>query len=232
MKKIIIILLLVSYYAITFAQDTLMDPYHNIKRFTTFDLGISATRINTNNSVFDNYTLIKGKYYPTFNGAIYWNSIHVCKNKKDVFIFKSGILMNSRYTDLTDTIGNDYRFSEGLINIPLLLGYRLPLNHNFISKDLYKVVDINLGAYIGLPYFEKLDLKENIDAPVDGGGNYLKYGLIAEVVYSKLNKKGFGHRIGLRTMIDFKGRFDLTDTKYGIYPSYISVGLFYNFLTI
>ena len=115
MKRILIFSVMFYLGLTIYAQDTLIDPYKTLKSYTTFDIGVGATRINTNNVDFGQYTLIKNRYYPTINSAMFINSNH--KFDKDLFLnIKGGMLFNNNYTDLTDSIGTELR----LVNLILI----------------------------------------------------------------------------------------------------------------
>jgi len=63
--------------------------------------------------------------------------------------------------------------------------------------------------------------------PKEFMSNYIKYGIIAEIIYTATNKEGKGHRIGLRTIFDFRSVTKLKNEIYGITTAFTTLSLFY-----
>ena len=222
-------------------ENLIQDPYLNMKPFNTIDAAISYQNINSNNLKFGDYTLKKGKYYPSSSIGMYihfpdlFRINNFFEKGKAIANIKTGFLMDFTSTDLVDTELNELSFSQTTMSIPLIFSYRMPLNHgNEKGNKYYKAFSINLGTFIGIPIFNRLYSKGDI-TPVYGEskmGDYLRWGFITEFVYSALNKDGYGHRFGLRMIIDANNVIKFNNEKHGIYPTYISTGIFYNFMTL
>lgn len=228
MKKIIIILLILSTTYWGYSQDTLQDPYALKKSFTTFDFGVGTHWVDNRNINFGDYTVVTDKRHPTYNFGLFFTSTNLINDPKNIFNFKTGLLLNSNYTDLTDSIGAQYQFSETNLSLPIMIGTRIPVNYNTSTDKFYKAVDLNIGGYISLPMFPNLYQKGEAYIPSEEFmSDYLKYGMIAEIIYTATNKEGKGHRFGLRTIIDFRSVTKLKDKIYGITPAYTTLSLFY-----
>ena len=230
--KFLSILFVILMGTTAWAQDSLENPLLNIKSYTTFDIGIYDSRVNTTNVDFEDYTLIKGRHYPTIHSAFYWNSVVSSLKTEDLFIFKTGLLIESYRTDLVDQQGKEWSFGQSILNLPLIVGWRLPINYNNPKSRYFKAVDINIGMLFGVPVFERIIEKNDYDAQTGYYNfNYLKFGTIAEIVYTSINRRGYGHTVGLRTIVNWKDIWKFKDTEYGVYPTFVSIGLFYNFWT-
>jgi hypothetical protein len=145
---------------------------------------------------------------------------------------KTGLFLNNNYTDVTDSLGKALTFSEMNLTIPVMIGIRLPINYNRPQDRFYKAINLNIGGYVSLPMFPTLNENEqNLAETEEFTSDYIKFGLIAEFVYTALNKQGKGHRIGIRTITDIGSAITFSEEKYGIQPTYVSIGLFYNFIT-
>ncbi|NVN95141.1 MAG: hypothetical protein HXX18_07660 [Bacteroidetes bacterium] len=233
-KFLATILLLVAMTSIN-AQDSLSkDPLLQFKSFFEVALAVNQTRVNTNYTTFITkngiYNFEKGSLTPTIDGFINYGWIFK-SNTNEIYTLKTGLNVISRSAKLTDSIGTNLMYSEGLFQIPIQFGIRLPKRFNTIKNNLYRAFDLNIGFYIAIPYIEILDQKNNLDANgVSSFGNYCRYGFVSEISYSALNTKGYGHKIGLRASIDLKSITKFKETKYELYPYYSTIGIFYNFL--
>jgi hypothetical protein len=259
MKKNNLILVLICLVIIVNAQDTLQakqidtlkteqvntnliqDPYLNMKSFNTIDMVLSCLNVNSNNVQFGDYTLKKGEYYPSSSVGMYIHFPNIFQMNnffgkgKAIANIKTGFLMDFISTDLIDSKNNELSFSQTFINIPLVFSYRMPLNHgNEKGNKYYKAFSLNFGVFMGNSIANRLSSKG--DRTLKYGdyefGNYLRWGYIVEYVYSALNKEGYGHRFGLRITVDANSVIKFNKEKHGIYPTYISMGVFYNFMTI
>ncbi len=225
-KLLTILILGISYFGYT--QDTLRDPYTLKKSFTTLDFGLGTHWVDNQNINFGNYTVITNERRPTFNFGLYFNSTNILNDSKFIFNFKTGLLLNSNYTDLTDTNGTQFQFSEINLSLPLMIGTRIPVNYNSLTDKFYKAVDLNIGGYISLPMFPNLyQINTEYSPTEEFMSDYIKYGLIAEIIYTATNKEGKGHRFGLRTLFDFRTVTKLKDEIYGITPAYSTLSIFY-----
>lgn len=231
MKHTFLLAFVISICQYTQAQDTLIDPYASIKSFTTWELGLAATTIDGRSDEFGQYTLKTGKYYPTFNMGFFYTRANLL-NEDDFFLnYKLGLLLNSNYTDLTDSLDNELRFTESNLTIPFMIGIRLPVQYNSPDDKFYKAVNMNIGAYVSFPFGPTLAEPGDRWAKSDDFfGDYIKFGLIAEIEFTALNAKGKGHRFGFRTMTDFRDVIKL-DEQSGIRPAYVSMGVYYNICT-
>jgi hypothetical protein len=233
-KFLATIILLVAMLSVK-AQDTLsQDPLLQFKTFFEVALAVNQTRVNTNYTTFTTkngiYSFEKGSLTPTVDGMINYGWIFKTR-ENEIYTLKTGLNLTSRAAELTDSIGSNLMFTEGFLQVPLQFGIRLPKRFNTVKNNLYRAFELNIGVYIAIPYFELLDQKNNLDAAsASGFGNYCRYGFVSEISYSALSKKGFGHKIGLRASIDFKSIAKFKDTKYGLYPYYNTIGIFYNIL--
>ena len=228
------VILLVAMTSIK-GQDTLTkDPLLQFKSFYEVTLAVNQTKINTNYTTFNTkngiYNFEKDSQIPTFDGIINYGWIFK-SNENDIYTLKTGLNIVSRGAKLTDSIGTNLMYTEGFLQIPLQFGVRLPKKFNTIKNNLYKAYDINIGVYVAIPYFEKLDHKNNVDADgISSFGNYCRFGFVSEISYSALSAKGYGHKLGLRVSIDFKSITKFKETKFELYPEYNTIGIFYNIL--
>lgn len=232
------------------AQDTLQtkpidtnllqDPYLNMKSFNTIDMALSYLNVNSNNLQFGEYTLKKGKYYPSSSIGMYVHIPDVFRMKnpygkgKAIANIKTGFLMEFASTDLIDNQNKEFSLSQVSMSIPLIFSYRMPLNHgNEKGNKYFKAVSVNFGLFIGMPIANRLFEKGDITPEYgeDKFGDYLRWGYIAEFVYSALDKNGYGHRFGLRIITDANSVIKFGSEKTGIYPTYMSTGIFYTLVT-
>jgi len=231
MKKLtLVIFILLS--SISWAQDTLVDPLSNIKSFSTFEMGLYSHTTNINNVDFGSYTLPQGIYSPTIHSALFWHRVIMNQNIPE-FKIKTGLLFNSNYTNLTDLQGKSYYFSQSEMALSFLFGSHIPIRYNTVNDKFYKAVDFSIGLYMGTPWFEYFVPEE--DKYNKKGEyfnfNYVKFGIIADIELSMINKNGYGHRIGLRTMVDFNSIWKFKNSENGVYPCYTSFGIYYNLWT-
>jgi len=228
MKISIITLFILGIAHFGYSQDTLKDPYILNKSFFTLDFGIGTHWSDNRNINFGDYTLNTGEKYSTFNTGIFSTYTNLLNDPKYIFNLKVGLLVNSNYTDLSDSLGIQYQFSEINLSVPIMIGTRIPVNYNTLQDKFYKAVDLNIGGYVSLPMFPNLYQKGEEYNPADEiMSDYIKYGLIAEIIYTATNKEGKGHRFGLRTYFDFRSVTKLKDKVYEITPAYTTLSLFY-----
>lgn len=258
MKNYLIIIVLVILVASSLnAQTTdqnqksnlLEDPYLSLKPFNTIDASVAYQYVNSNNISFGDYTLKRGKYYPSASMAAYIHIPNLFQMKnpygkgKAIGNLKTGFLMDFTSTDLyyeqKNEIGlydkKEMTFSQVSVSIPLIYSHRMPINHgNEKGNKYYKAINVNFGLYLGVPVSNRLYEKGDI-TPENGEigfGDYLRWGSIIELEYSALNKEGYGHRFGLRMITDFSSVIKFNKEKYGIYPTYVSAGIYYNMATM
>lgn len=234
-----IIITVVSIFAIATTsikgQDTITkDPLLQFKNFYEISIAVNGTRVNTNNTSFTTkngtYNFEKGNYIPTIDGIINYGWLFKF-NDNEIYTLKTGLNFNSRGAKLTDSLGANLMYTEGFIQVPLQLGFRIPKRFNTIKNNLYRAFDFNIGVYGAIPYMEKLDQKNNLDADgISSFGNYCRFGFIGEISYSALNEKGYGYKFGIRASIDFNNIAKFKETKYELYPYYNTIGIFYNIL--
>jgi hypothetical protein len=235
------IILIISFVAIAITsikgQDTMVkDPLLQFKNFYEFSISINGTRVNTNHVYFNTnsgtYNFDKGNYIPTLDGLINYGWIF--KDKKDgIMTLKTGINLTSRGGNVVNSIGEEMKYQEGFIQIPVIFGIRTAKNFNTVKNNLFRATEYNFGLYASVPYYEKLDYNNNLDSDgTSSFGNYLRFGCTAEIVFSALNNKGHGHKFGIRASIDFNTIIKFKNTKYELYPYYNTIGLFYNILNI
>lgn len=232
MKTKLITMLVLSLSLVAYSQDTIQDPYLNIKSFTTFEVGMATTYADSRNDKLGNYDLVKGKNYPTINLGFFYTKTNLLKDPTFIMNIKTGLFLNNNYTDITDSLGKALTFSEMNLTLPVMIGIRLPVNYNRPQDRFYKAVNLNIGGYVSLPMLPTLNERGvNIVEAEEFMSDYIKFGLISEIVFTALNKEGKGHRIGIRTIADLGSAITFSEEKYGIHPTYVSVGLFYNFIT-
>ena len=232
MKIKLFTLLILGFSYLTYSQDTLhQDPYLNIKSFTTFEVGMASTYADSRNDKLGDYDLVKGKNYPTINLGFFYTKTNILKDPTFIMNIKTGLFLNNNYTDVTDSLGKALTFSELNLTLPIMISIRLPVNYNRPQDRFYKAVNLNIGGYISLPMLPTLNESgETVVEAEEFMSDYIKFGLIAEIVFTALNKQGKGHRIGIRTIADI-GNATFNEKKYGIQPTYVTVGIFYNFVT-
>lgn len=232
MKTHFITFFLLGFSLLTYSQDTLVDPYVNIKNFITLEYGVGLTNTSNQNVNFGNYKLVIGKHSPTFNvGQSYTKAIIIKDPILPILIIKTGWFMNDNYTDVTDSLGKVLTFSELNLTCPIMIGVRLPVNYNRPQDRFFKACNLKIGGYVSLPLCPILyDKSESAFDTKDFLSDYIKFGLIAEFVFTALNKQGKGHRIGIRAITDMSV-ITFKNEKYGIQPIYGTIGLFYNLMT-
>jgi hypothetical protein len=212
MKNWFVVSFIVLLTGSAMSQNTMTeDPLLKFHHFYEIGLGFTESRVNTNEVSFDtpngHYDFVKNNNLPNLDAS--FNFGWLFKNKKDneIWLLKTGVNILTRNADVYDSGMN-----------------RLPIKNNF-----YRAFDFNVGLYASVPLAERLDIADNVDARGESVfGNYVKFGTLAEVAFSSLNDKGHGHKFGLRASTDFSGVMKLKDTKTGLYPTYITLGLFYN----
>lgn len=228
MKISIITLFILGIAHLGYSQDTLKDPYILNKSFFTLDFGLGTHWIDNRNINFGDYTFNTSERHPTFNAGIFSTYTNLLNDPKYIFNFKVGLLFNSNYSNLTDSLGAQYQFSEMNLSLPIMIGTRIPVNYNTLQDKFYKAVDVNIGGYVSLPMFPNLYQKGEVYTPSEKYlSGYIKYGIITEVVYTATNKDGKGHRFGLRTYFDFRSVTKLKDKVYEITPAYTTLSFFY-----
>ena len=209
------------------------DPLQKFKNYLEIGLSSSAVRVNTNQVNFTTstgtYSFKKNDYLPTLDGSINYGWLFKEKNSSTIWTLKTGVNFISRAANLSDSLGNNLRFSTGYLQIPLQFGFRLPLNYNPMKNNLFRAVDLNFGFYTAIPYFQKLDHPDNIDAKAEEmTGYYLRFGFISEIAFSALDSRGHGHKFGLKSTADLSSFITFNKTTYELFPVYSSIGIFYN----
>lgn len=232
MKKLHSLLLFTLLSVLSLSQTPLVDPLVNIKSFSTFDMGLYGHSPNIDNVDFGDYELTQGLYSSTIHSALFVH--HVIKiDNEPIFKTKTGLLINSYYTNFKNNQAEEFYLSQGELALSFLIGTHLPMKYNSSKDKFFKSVDLNIGLYMGTPWVEYFaDEAEKYDGKAHYFGfDYVKFGIIAEIEYSLINKEGYGHRIGLRSMTDFNKIWKFENNKTGIYPCFFSLGIYYNFWT-
>ncbi len=211
------------------------DPLLKFKNFLEIGLTANAVRVNTNYTTFQTptgtYDFKKNDYVPTLDGSINYGWLFKEKNSSAIWTLKTGVNIMSRGANLTDSLGNNLRFSTGYFQIPLQFGFRLPLEHNPMKNNLFRAVDLNFGFYAAIPYMQKLDHPDNVDAKAAKmTGYYLRFGVISEIAFSALDSRGHGHKFGIKTTADLSSFITFNQTTYELFPVYNSIGIFYNIM--
>lgn len=207
------------------------DPLLKYKNFLEIGASVNGTRVNTLQSHFEtstgSYDIFKAQYIPTVDGLIYYGWIF--KNRhNNIYTLKTGINLTTRGSNLRNSEGNTMRYKEGVIEIPIIFGFRFANKFMTVKNNLFGAADLNLGLYASTPYNEKLVLRNDIDSKgTFSFGNYIKFGVTSEFVFSRLNIKGNGHKIGIRASFDFNSVIKIKETKHGINPYYNSIGICY-----
>lgn len=220
-KKLPLILSLIVLSFASYSQDTLIDPYSNNRMFLTIDLGVSSNIANDKNTQFGEYYLTEKNQYTALNFGILYTKPNLF-NTPD-FLFKTGLLLTNNNTKLTDSIGTDLTFSELNFAIPVMIGVRTAINYNRQQDRFYKAVNMNIGGYVSFPTLQYLS-NDKYDKTF---GNYLKFGLIAEIVFTAVNKHGYGHRLGIRVISDFENILEFNKSENEITPTFVTTSLFY-----
>ena len=219
------------------AQDTLTkDPLLKFSKFYEVNLATSLTRVNTNHTVFntDNgtYTFMKNNYTPALEGGLMFGMVLSDKDD-DVWMIKTGMQFLTRNANLIDTNRNDLQLSTGYLQIPILAGIRLPLQHHKERNGYYRAVDVYVGPYMSAPMFQKLDSKDNVDSEMEAEFfSYLRFGFMSEIMFTSLNQRGNGHKFGIRASSDFTYVHEFKETDTQLYPYYYSIGVFYNLINL
>jgi hypothetical protein len=233
MKTKLTVLIILGLSYLTNAQDTLQDPYVNIKSFTTLEYGLGITYTDSRNADLGNYKLVKGEYSPSFNMGLFYTKTNILKDPTFIMNIKTGLFTNNNYTNVIDSLGKELTFSELNLTLPIMIGIRLPVNYNRPQDRFYKAVNLNIGGYVSLPILPSLYNSDEKYSESNGFlSDYIKFGFIAEFVFTAVNKEGKGHRIGIRTIADLGSAVIFSNEKYGIQPTYGTIGLFYNFITL
>jgi hypothetical protein len=211
------------------------DPLLKFKNFLEIGLTANAVRVNTNYTTFQTptgtYNFKKNDYVPTLDGSINYGWLFKEKNSSAIWTLKTGVNIMSRAANLSDSLGNDLRFSTGYFQIPLQFGFRLPLEYNPMKNNLFRAVDLNFGFYAAIPYMQKLDHPDNVDAKTAKmTGYYLRFGVISEIAFSALDSRGHGHKFGIKTTADLSSFIKFNKTTYELFPVYSSIGIFYNIM--
>lgn len=219
------------------AQDEITsDPLLKYKVFLEEGITINSTKVNSNQSVFNtssgtNTFNIKD-VLPTADINFHIGFIFKNKKNKDISLntIKTGLCLLNRNAQFTDSSKTNFRFSTSYLQIPIMYGIRRPLRHNTVKNNMYRAVETNFGFYTATPLFQNLI---NTDNPNNNKTeftpfNYLRFGFLGEVLFTELNSKGNGHKIGIRATLDTEGMLKIKETPNQLYPSYFSLGLFYS----
>jgi len=109
---------------------------------------------------------------------------------------------------------------------------RLPINYNHNGDTYFKAVEFTIGTYLSIPVSKSIQNTESDVFIVNELTiEYLKFGTIIEIIFTKTDSKGYGQRFGLRMMSDFSSFIKIQDTNNQIYPTYVSASIFYNLNT-
>lgn len=215
-------------------QDTIPeDPILRFKSFEEFGITLNTMRVNTNHTTFmtsnGRYDFIKNNILVSLDANINFGILIKSKRSKNSIYLKSGIHLLSRLADLNDNNGSEVRLSTGYIQVPVQFGSRFPLNYNTIKNNLYRAIEVYVGVYAATPFMQKLDHRDNLNARFEFlGANYIKFGIISDLVFTALNTNGYGHKLGIRATSDFTGLVKFNETDNELYPYYSNIGLFYN----
>jgi hypothetical protein len=237
MKKIMLIFGIIFLGLTGFSQETMTtDPVLKAKHFAEIGFSIHGTRINTEYPAFktDNgwYFFDKASWLPALDGVFRFGWILKSKDES-LWLVKTGLDLTNTSANLTDIYGSKLRFQESFIQIPVLYGIHYPRQYNPIHNNLFRAIDLYAGFYLAIPYYEKLDLRENLDTkPQNSFATYLRTGMTGEIVFSSLNEKGRGNKFAIRTYMDFKHIMKFKGNETGLYPYYYSVGLVYYLLNV
>ena len=184
--------------------------------FYDLSAGFGITRINTNYTVFGNST---NNYLFKKNNYMFSSSAHYILGnylKHGTFV-KYGVIMNFKSALLTDNNNNELRFNESYVSIPIMWGILL---NNYKHSSL----EVSFGVSAGTPMQNRLDYKDNLDSKYQGGcfGRIIKYNAIMDIGYWIYKDKKYKVKFGLMQTSDFANFTKIKDTKYAIYPRYIS----------
>jgi len=218
------------------AQESMpVDPILKFKNFYEIGLGINATRVNTNHTEFNTsrgpYNFQKNSYLPNLDASLNYGWLFHQEDGSTTWTLKTGLNVLSRSADLTNSEGANLRLYTSYMQIPIQIGFRSPLKYNTFKNNLYRAFEFNAGVYVALPSLQKLDDPNNVDTRAATiPPNYLKFGLISEVLFTALDSKGHGHKFGIRVSSDFTAMAKFADTPNELYPYYYSIGIFYNIM--
>ncbi len=212
------------------------DPILKYSRLYEVNFTTSMVRVNTKHTVFntDNgtFSFVKNNYLPAFEGG-FNHSWLFTDSQEDIWSLKTGIQLMNRNANLTDSLGTGLRLSTGYIQIPVLFGMRMPLQHHRVRDGYFRAIELHVGPYVSTPFFQKLDDENNIDQEGDlTAFNYLRFGFVSEITFTSLNERGNGHKFGIRSSVDFSEMAVFKDTETQLYPYYYSIGIFYNFTNL
>ncbi len=209
------------------------DPILKFKNCYEIGLSFNETRVNTNYTQFETnngiYNFQKNHYLPGMDGSFNYSWLFKSKESNDIWMLKSGIHLLSRSANVTDPSGVYKRLNTGYIQIPVMFGFRSPLQYNTIKKNLFRAIEIHAGFYAATPIMQKMDDPNNLDASAASlNANYLKFGFMGDITFTALDSKGHGHKFGLRASNDFNSIVKFKETPHQLYPYYYTIGLFYN----
>jgi hypothetical protein len=233
MKKSFLISIISFAFACLNAQEKPQDPMSLVDSFTSYDFGLSTFRVNTKYNRFGDYNLNKGEFRYSIQSAIMFNFNRLYESERFNLHFKSGLIFSPMYTNLTDSANQSLQYSEFFYGLPLMLGTRFPVRYNRSDAYFFKAVDFNVGIVIGLSTMQSLYPKGDLDLGYTYlMGDYMKMSLVWELIFSAVNNEGYGHRMGVRSMLDIPNMLKLKkEAQFGIYPVYMSLGIFYTIFT-
>lgn len=227
---ILLLSILTSFFA--FSQESFtFDPVNNYRHFTEIYLPVSLTRINTNYAVCQSkqgeVNLQKANFLPSLDFVIHFGWIIKAKDMS-VWMVKTGIGATSKAADLTDSTGKELRYTQSFIEVPLQIGFRIPLSNNKATNEYYNAVDYGLGVFVSIPCYEKLDDKNNLDSKTKSNfGSDMRFGMVSELAISSLRKECKGRKFGIRSTIDIPKIIKFRNNNYGISPYYYTISVFY-----
>lgn len=209
------------------------DPLLNFKGFTEIGFVANGTRINSNHSTFKtkagNFNFEKNTYLMSLDAYLTFGKLIKEKDGKTIRSIKTGINVINRKANLFDSAGTKWRHSTTFLQVPVQFGFRIPQRFNTVKNNLYRAFEFNIGFYLSIPMFEKLDHPDNVDSPGDFiPFGYIRPGFISELVYTALDSKGHGHKFGIRTNTELAHISEYKGTPSQLYPIYSTIGLFYN----
>lgn len=236
MKKITLLLgLSLALGQLIAQEDKAIDPLRNFKTFYELGATIEGTRVNTEYTHFStsngDYDFRKNNYLPTLSANINFGWLINDKENNTIWTIKTGINVNDKAANLLDSSGNKLQLTTSYVQVPLMIGFRQPIQYAKNDSHFFHAYEVNFGAYAATPLYQKLDNKNNIDAEGKTlSANYLKFGLIWEIAFSAFDKKGHGHKFGLRVTQEFTKVHKFKKTPSELYPFYTTVGIFYNII--
>lgn len=210
----------------------------NFKNFYEVGISINGTRVNTNYTQFNtsngSFNFKKNNYIPSTSGSIHYGwllKLKIDEETSTLFTIKTGLDIINKNANLLDSIGNDLRLSTSYVQIPMLFGFRMPLEYRTVKNNLFRAIELNAGVYVASPIFQKLDHPDNLDSELKSlEFNYFRFGFLGEIVFTALNNKGQGHKFGIRASNDFTDILKVKKTETELYPYYYTIALFYNIL--